>query len=128
MIARQIVHFFLASLLLISMTGISVKQHYCCGKYEYSSLSLFEQNCMDGTMSSNNPCCQTDSQFLQVQDDFQVVSHSVELEIKWMQTAVEVPVILSLLEQEKRPVPKSYLYRPPLIPPDIPVLIQSFLI
>ena len=128
MIAKQIVHIFIAMLLLVSMAGVSVKQHYCCGKHVYSTLSLFDQNCMDGKMPSNSPCCKDDYQFIQVGDDFQVVSYSLEQNMEFLQIATMVPMNLFFPEQEKNPAPKFHNYRPPLIQQDIPVLIQSFLI
>ncbi len=118
----------LASLLLVSLTGLSVKKHFCLGQFAYATFSFVGESCMEEEMDMGLPCCQDEHHHFQVVDDFQPASPSLVWEIQLMQPVLASESGIHLSAFLKQPVPKFDQYRPPLLRRNIPVLIQTFLI
>lgn len=128
MIIKQITHIVLASLLLVSLTGLSVKKHFCLGSFAYATFSFVGESCMEEEMDMELPCCQDEHHHFQVVDDFQPAPSLLVWEIQLMQSVLASESENHISTSLKLPVPKFYQYRPPLLRHNIPVLIQAFLI
>ncbi|WP_445626108.1 HYC_CC_PP family protein [Marinilabilia salmonicolor] len=69
---RTVTNIIMVALLLISTTGVTISKHYC--DHDLISVELSgEHPCCDV-----EPCCETETEFLQVKNDF-VVSASISI-------------------------------------------------
>ncbi len=125
--AKKMTHLSLVALILVSLTGLSVKRHFCMGQHVYSTLSFLGKTCMEGEMPADSPCCQDEYAHLQVIEKFQVVHTAISLEAPPAQALPKAPATLLAAKQE-RLLPAFRHYQPPLIALDIPVLTGVFLI
>ena len=124
---QKIAHLALTALILVSLTGLSVKRHFFMGQHVYSTLSFLGETCMEGVLPADSPCCQDEYAHLQVIEKFQVVNTAISLEAPIAQAMPEVPAALLAVTKE-RLLPAFRHYRPPLIARDIPVMTGTFLI
>lgn len=125
---RQLFHIILASLLLVSTTGITVKRHYCLGQFQFASLNIWSLPCCAEDAQNIPPCCSDDYEHIQVKDDFQLFA-GVDLIIPDVLTALPA-VHLQKIKIETEELSKVFYqnYKPPLISIDRQVELQSFLI
>lgn len=71
---RNVTNIIMTCLLLISTTGFAVSKHYCGGNLVSVELKTEADPCCDDGM-----CCHTETQFLQLDNDFLAVVTSINL-------------------------------------------------
>ncbi len=124
---QKIASIALALLLAVASMGVTLHQHYCGGKLKDTSLFSFLDSascCGDKEMPMD--CCQDEEVRIQLDEDYQLDAFSVDWKID---VAAFIPtVVVAILEQVDQKQPHYLNYKPPLIPADIPVLVQTFLI
>ena len=149
-ITYRTIAFSMAFLMFFTSVGITVDMHYCNGKLKTFSFFGKAKSCHDigegmidcpfhckmklaNKSDSNNfskkDCCSNKTLYLQSDQDQQnQVDNAVVVSQQLQQFAIVfVAIVLntSVLETEK---PSYALYRPPLIPMDIYVLLETYLI
>ncbi|PRY91364.1 hypothetical protein BY457_12512 [Marinilabilia salmonicolor] len=72
---RNVTNIIMTCLLLISTTGFAVSKHYCGNELISIALKTEADPCCDDGM-----CCHTETQFLQLDNDFLVVATQTNLE------------------------------------------------
>jgi hypothetical protein len=122
---KQVGSISLIIILLVSTFGITVNKHYCGGHLSDVSLYL-SATCGCGDMDMDSDCCQTNSDFVQLDEDYTILTFDLspdnELIVEIANNYVDL-----LIESDNAPT--DYFHHiPPLIERDIPVLVQSFLI
>lgn len=118
--------FLLAGLMFFTSSGFVLGKHQC--EMEQNSMqekvvsSCTETGCQKG-------CCSTELEYFKLDQDQQTTQAEFQLtdELNQFITAF-ASVFLSNTSLQQTERPKYFLYKPPLILRDIPVLIQSFLI
>ncbi|GIV33746.1 MAG: hypothetical protein KatS3mg031_1281 [Chitinophagales bacterium] len=135
----RIINIPLAVLILLLSAGVSIDLHYC--KNELRKISLFSSagSCHDNFKSCcasrqqktchredhDDNCCKNETRFVKYDQQYTVEQVA--------QVGVKLPVAAcgSLALFDIRDISENsteYLnYKPPLIPEDIPVLLQTFL-
>lgn len=117
---------FLASLVLVSTSGVGVTKHFCGNRVASISL-LGDGGCSCGAMDDADGCCHTERDFFQLDDDFSVAP----VQSLSLASASIISVLVYHLSFDFNDC-DHYLafqyYKPPIPDKDIPVLIQSFLI
>ena len=140
----------MALLIMISSTGLAVDMHFCQGKLKSINFFGEAKSCHEiaindvisckhhqGTMKntqednytkSKKECCENKFIYLQLDQDQQTYTNEIVLnqQLKQFLTAFQI-VFLSGFDHIIVNVVAQKHYKPPLIPKDIPVLIQSFL-
>lgn len=141
----------LALLMLCTSVGLAVNMHYCGGQLKTINLFGKAQTCHQakkvkapmydcpmhrqlqseeqGCMLDNSDCCQNKSLHIQLHQDqnIQIEGSTISKPLQQFITAYVQSFFCFGIE----PAYKSILlteYRPPSIPRDIPVLVQSFLL
>ena len=123
---KSIFSIFLASLVLVSTSGVGITKHYC-GKRLASISFLGDGGCSCGAMEDAANCGHTERSFFQVDDDFSVAPvQSLSISTVSIITVFVYQLSFDFLESDRQ---VAYLnYKPPIPDKDIPVLVQSFLI
>jgi hypothetical protein len=105
---KNVINIFMVCLLLISTTGLTVSKHYCDD--ELISVELNHESdpcCEDGA------CCHTETQFLQLDNNFLAVAPQINLEhfyaFELIMTTSEVEISLP-----ETSFITSFNYTPPL--------------
>lgn len=129
---RKIANTFLALLLVISTSGVTINKHYCLGFLKDISIFHEASSCMaEMNMQEEDcpmECCEETSEQLLV-DDFKQVVFETNLTPQLKLLVMISNIIGDLQFDASNPLKTPYLnYSPPLIGQDIPVLVQSFLL
>lgn len=116
------------SLLMLFITatvGVTVSKHFCGGKLADTSLfaSATCGSC-DKDMAGN--CCQDESEFFQMDEDFVITSTDIDFDLKF--TFSFLSTFIDSFFTEKNNSSDYLNYKPPLLNSDIPILVQSFLL
>jgi hypothetical protein len=118
--------FLLATLMFFTSSGFVLGKHQCKMEQnntkEVVNLSCNETGCKKG-------CCSTELQYFKLDQEQQTAHAEFQLndELSQFITAFASVFVFSSSVKETK-TPKYFLYKPPLIQKDIPVLIQSFLL
>lgn len=123
---KTIVYIMLATLVLVSTSGVAVTKHLCNAQVA-SVAAVSDRTCCCGEMHAGDGCCYADREFFQVDDDF-VVTTGKKLNFF---TSTVFSVLVYHLSLDFGDIDQSVafrLYKEPLPHKDIPVLFQSFLI
>ena len=122
---KQVSSILLIIILLVSTFGITVNKHYCGGHLSDVSLYL-SATCGCGDMDMDSDCCQTNSDFVQLDEDYTILTLDLNQDNELIVEIANNYIDL-LIESDNSP---AYFFHhvPPLIERDIPVLVQSFLI
>ncbi len=91
---RIITNIIISSLLLVSTTGIAVSRHYC--EEEFISVELKTEA---GPCCNDDMCCHTETQLIQVTNDFLASAPNLVLE-----NPFPSDLILTFSEIERKPV------------------------
>jgi hypothetical protein len=96
MMLRTVTNIIMVALLLISTTGVTISKHYC--DHDLISVEL----CGEHPCCDVEPCCETETEFLQVKNDF-VASASNSI-LVFLFTAVlnDVSAEIDVTTPEKR--------------------------
>ncbi|MDF1864556.1 MAG: hypothetical protein P1U70_06970 [Saprospiraceae bacterium] len=118
--------FLLATLMFFTSSGFVLGKHQC--KMEQKSmqetvnLACNETGCQKG-------CCSTELEYFKLDQDQQTAHAEFQLTDELSQfITVFASVFMFTSAVQETKTPKYFLYKPPLIRKDIPVLIQSFLL
>lgn len=125
---RQYLHIILATILLVSTTGITVKRHYCLDEFRYASLDIWSLPCCSDDAEKIPPCCSDEFERHQVEDDFHSASGPSLLAPVLLPCFPPLPpqkIILAGADSPEHFLPR---YKPPLLYKDILVQKQTFLI
>ncbi len=127
---KVIGNFFVAVMLLIATTGMTMHKHYCLGQLKSIEINHKTKSCcadLFGAEDDADPCCNEVEQDLKVnelnQSLFSFEAQTSFFVVSWF----ALPDYSSDLFSAE----SAYAYldaSPPLLNKDIPVLIQSFLI
>lgn len=141
----------LALLMFTTSVGLAVDMHYCGGQLKTISLFGKARTCYpvkkvkasrsdcpmhhqlknneQGCMVDKPDCCQNKSLHIQLDQDqnIKVEGPAISKPLPHF-VATLIVTFLKDLNNDDQPKPVFAHYRPPLIPRDIPVLIQSFLL
>ena len=79
MLLRKVAHIALASLLLLTTTGISLSKHYCMGRLKSVAVFADADHCMGGQDMDPMPCCEDTHEVLKV-EDLSVVDVTLDLQ------------------------------------------------
>lgn len=126
-IFKNIANTFLAIILLIATTGVTLNKHYCMGRLKSIAVNEHAEHCYDGE-EEQMPCCKDISEELKIEEvttvafDFDATPDLYQLAIVNYVLLEDVAVGFEYAK------PHFQHYSPPLPDQDIPVLIQSFLI
>ena len=133
---KQIASYFLSLLIVLSSMSFTVNRHLCMGEIESvrvisaaPACDMHSKSChaSEPDKSNEEDCCEDEKHVLQGLDElskapaFQKTYHQLvtvlSLLVSYFSANTEQPLIAAM-----------EVYVPPLLPRDIPVLIQSFLI
>ena len=145
----RIISLTLAFLMFFTSVGFSIDMHYCGNSVQSFSLFGKAKNCTEMMETAATKSCQMHKKMANPKDGYSInkkdCCHNRTLNLQadltseiqtndfmvsqQLQNFVIAFVVVFL---ENRPVetiaPNFALYKPPLIPRDIPVLVQSFLL
>ncbi|MEM6522329.1 MAG: hypothetical protein AAF693_01000 [Bacteroidota bacterium] len=126
---KNIGHYFLALMLLMATTGVTINKHYCMGRLKSVSVFHEAKSCLadHGRVCPKN-CCEYEQEECKV-EDLNKVNHNYNFsqDVHLISTA-EFVVILDGLYAPNSDKPDYLNYKPPLIERNIPVQVQSFLL
>lgn len=137
----QLGHFLVASLLIISQTGLLINAHYCQGEAKQATFFVDPGSChsaasakkmpadcpmhghMDHSGEDDNGCCSNQSFFQKISIDQLVFAQ----DLPEFSAALSIPSALTPLSlaQAVRAVP-SFIHPPPKWRTDLTVLLQVF--
>lgn len=135
-VLKNIASIFLSLLVVLSSMSFMVNVHLCMGKVESvrvltdaPACDMHRKSCHapEPDKSSKEDCCEDEQRILHGQDELSKAP-------VFQKTQPELVAVLSLLvsyvtaDTELPLFEAMEVYIPPLLPRDIPVLIQSFLI
>lgn len=133
---KNITSFFLSLLIVLSSMSFTVNLHLCMGELESvrviseaPACDMHSKSCHapEQDNASKDDCCEDEQRILHGQDELSKAP-------AFQEPQPELVAVLSLLVSyltagtELPLVEATEVYSPPLLPRDIPVLIQSFLI
>jgi hypothetical protein len=121
---RKIVNVFLAVLLLVATTGITLNKHYCFGRLQSVAVFTSANPCENG-MEDPMPCCEDTSEELKV-DELAKSSFDFKSSTELYLLAAITYVLLDDTYSSSDKQSKYYNYDPPLPDQDIQVLNQVF--
>ena len=124
---KKIANIFLAGLLLLATSGVTLSKHYCMGRLK--SIAVFEQAkaCFDQEEKESMPCCEDVSEELRV-ENLTKTSVDFDCSTQLVATLITLPTFDHLFVSYIQEEFTQNNYSPPLPSRDIPVLMQSFLI
>lgn len=110
---KKFSHIILSMLLLLSTTGVAISKHYCSGNLVSVAFFSTAQACCD-----DDNCCQSESQFFQLDDDFSITPYSQTTQAAQFQLFAFAMLSLHdlvLESQDAAPFYEADLPRPPKI-------------
>lgn len=132
---KNLFHIFLVITLLLSTAGVAVTKHFCGEVLASISFGSEAKSCCDtnemppGSMPVGCDC-QSDTDYVAVEDDFQldkqVIKLTPPLQFVLVNFINELRLVLFLDEPSKKLL--FYSKQPPLAESDIYIRVQSFLI
>ncbi|MEM6813813.1 MAG: hypothetical protein AAF600_05415 [Bacteroidota bacterium] len=126
---KNILHYFLALVLLAATTGVTLNKHYCMGRLKSISVLQEAKSCLadHGRVCPKN-CCEFEQEEYKV-EDLNKVNHNYDFnpDVHLISSA-EFAIILDTLFTPDTSTPDYLNYKPPLIEQNIPVQVQSFLL
>lgn len=135
--------FLMAVLILVTSTGFTIDRHYCKGELKTISLFVKAKSCHEIGMGMQNcpyhkkqenleeknedkNCCSNKTEFVKSDQD------QIKIETTTTNYDYETPIIhFEIVENTpllSTSIPSNFLYKPPLLRLNIPVLFQSFLL
>lgn len=125
----------MAMVITMSTAGLAINKHYCGGKEKTKALFFEADKCVSEVANTcekhtdlqlkRTACCDDRSSYfkqqIQVDLDYKTIDLSLDLDIINDLFSFHIPVINSSKKA-------YYVYRPPPLIRDIPVLFQSFLL
>ncbi|MEO1261844.1 MAG: hypothetical protein AAFZ15_23780 [Bacteroidota bacterium] len=128
----QFIHIILAVSVLFSTTGILLGEHHCQKELravqDLTDSSSVEGRATCGPDGCEKGCCSTDYEYFQSDQD----KYQQTLDLPAFSQNVLLATIFSIHRAALPAVDKNTLhylkYRPPIVAPDISVLLQTFLI
>jgi hypothetical protein len=125
----------MAMVITMSTAGLAINKHYCGGKEKTKAIFFEADKCVSEVAQTcekhtdhqlkRTACCDDRSSFfkqqIQVDIDYRTTDLSLDQDIINVAFSYHSPVINS-------PKKVYYVYRPPPLTRDIPVLFQSFLL
>ena len=140
---RSVFHIFLAVLVFVSSSGLVFSKHYCQGElkntavfseaapcYEVSKVAKCPNHAppkQDGTSLNRKGCCDTQTDFLKIED----AQLSAGADLLALNSPALLAVLFSFLPFEviaaDTKTRHELHYKPPLIVCDLPVSLQTFL-
>jgi len=126
---KPLFHIALALLMQVSTIGISVSKHYCGTMLQSVAVMEKAPGCCEAEADMPSDCCHDETTVLGSDEDFLAYSLTFHLKVP-LDVAFPSDLPLPLLgESAWDAAPVAYLhYQPPLLTPDIPVRVQSFLL
>ncbi|MEP5614455.1 MAG: hypothetical protein ABJP45_19540 [Cyclobacteriaceae bacterium] len=121
---RKIVNVFLAVLLLVATTGVTLNKHYCMGRLKSVAVFVSANTCEAGK-EDPMPCCKDTSEELKVNEltkasfDFKATADL------YLLAAITYVLLEDTYSSADKQV-EFYNYDPPLPEQDIRVLTQVF--
>jgi hypothetical protein len=106
---RTVTNIVTSCLLLVSTTGLAVSKHYCGGDLVSVELKTEADACCDDGM-----CCNTETQFLQLEEDFIASTTSIDLRNLFSADLIQPNSAMELLNSF------HYHYYTSIIFPDVP--------
>jgi hypothetical protein len=125
---RKTAHIFFAILILVSTTGIGVKKHFCGKKHVFTTLAFLDKACCDTDLPMPPGCCREEVEYYQLDTDIQAPAIILAPDFLPDLSFAPVASILPPAASFQFVAPDFYNYIPPLLPVDIPVLFERFLI
>lgn len=129
---KKIANVFLAVLLMVATTGVTLNKHYCLGQLK--SISIFHEakSCMtEMDMEEEScplDCCDNTSEQYKLEEFKQVsFEDSFAPDLKLIAVISYFLANSDLTHAPASNTPNPH-YLPPLIDQDIPVMVQSFLL
>lgn len=110
---KKFSHIILSMLLLLSTIGVAISKHYCSGNLVSVALFSAAQTCCD-----DDNCCQSESQFYQLHDDFSIAPYSQTPQAAQFELFAFAVLSLNNLvfeSQDAAPFYEADLPRPPKI-------------
>lgn len=130
----KILNVFLALLLLLTTSGVTLHKHYCMGELENIAVFQKAKSCIDKiktdgqAMACAMKCCEDVEVEFKVTDLNKAVS-GISLVPQWYLLAAITYLIIDFdLFSFVKAYSSCLNYKPPSIDPDVTVLIQSFLL
>ena len=142
----QFISLTLAFLMFLTSAGFSIDMHFCGKQLKSFSLTGKAKNCFELAKTSKCPkhqkvalatpecemskkdCCHNKTLHLQADltpdipaNDFLISTQLQDVVVAFVTTFLECQPVIAL-------EPSYVHYKPPLIPKDIPILVQSFLL
>jgi len=126
---KKVTSILLSFILVISTTGFTINKHFCGGHLVATQFFSTEEpeSCCDG-MDMPAGCCHNESEYYQLDENFNLAKVSFETASNFVFTFIKHIVLNDLFASTDTYKVKYLHYKPPLLKPDIPVLIQSFLL
>ena len=122
--ANQILHSFLALVLLLATTGVTLNKHYCMGRLKSVAINEVAKQCGEG---EKMPCCEDIAEELKVEE---VSTTSFDFDAS--QDLYELAIINFVLKDSDADFASIFIPEIHTDPPppdrDITVLVQKFLI
>ena len=125
----KILNVFLALLLLLSTSGVTLHKHYCMGRLKNIAVFQEAKSCITKMgMERAMDCCEDVEEELKVTDLNKVsFAFSLTPQLHLLAAFTYVFIDWDLFSNVSLHFPYVN-YKPPLIDPDITVLVQSFLL
>lgn len=141
---RQIASIFLALWIVLVSSGFTIHKHFCEGKLqrvailgeaspcEHAQAVVKESPCpmckLKQQKTPKNDCCKNEQSRIELEDTPTLAKVFMDSD-KHFQFVALIYFIFSELYSDYPAYYKNYLnFKPPLVPRDIPVWVQSFLI
>jgi hypothetical protein len=134
---KQLVSILLATLMLLSSTGVAYAQHFC-GDYEMlAEITLGEKHLSCGMAmvdsacgdehAEDHYCCDNEYTKVSTDDDFAKASSSIEFQHVFFSAFISILVFDNFSVGELSETYYKNYYPPPLVE-DLPLLYETFLI
>ena len=121
---RKIANTFLAVLLLVGTTGVTLNKHYCLGRLQSVAVFVSAKPCDTG-MEDPMPCCEDTSEELKVDELTKSTFDFKSTTDLYLLAAITYVLLEDTYSSSDKQV-KYYNYDPPLPDQDMRVLHQVF--
>lgn len=128
---RNITHIALVITLLISMAGITISRHFCGEFLTQTAINTEAEPCCDGSEMPADCDCHSQTEFLALDDDFQLEKHTLKLDgatLAILSYFIHFLETDSFVESDTTSLLWAFKSPPPAEPDDIYIQVQSFLI